>query len=172
MKQIRFVQSSHLKSRRKRQICLLNDTRSLLSLLCKQKCLLYFDVSCQLKAPFLIKSFTSVYENDLGEVGTSFPFLIPGETSLPATHWIINIENIYTFKETNIYNLKQNYFFVFCVLFKSSCFLQSVALGQMQDKGDCIGSATFCPQNSLIFNSAEQFGNFWDIFVMSFCHWG
>ena len=56
--------------------------------------------------------------------------------------------------------------------FKSSCFLQSVAQGQMQDKGDCIGSATFCPQNSLIFNSAEQFGNFWDIFVMSFCHWG
>ena len=119
MKQIRFVQSSHLKSRRKRQICLLNDTRSLLSLLCKQKCLLYFDVSCQLKAPFLIKSFTSVYENDLGEVGTSFPFLIPGETSLPATHWIINIENIYTFKETNIYNLKQNYFFVFFVSFSN-----------------------------------------------------
>ena len=165
-------------------------------LLCKQKSLLYFDVSCQLKAPFLIKSFTSVYENDLGEVGTSFPFLIPCETSLPATHWIINIENIKYIERDKYLQYKTNYFFVsfskppvsakcgymadlgffvICVcffLFKSSCFLQSVALGQMQDKGDCIGSATFCPQNSLIFNSAEQFGNFWDIFVMSFCHWG
>ena len=32
-----------------------------------EKCLFYFDVSFQLKAPFLIKSFTWVYENDLGE---------------------------------------------------------------------------------------------------------
>ena len=81
-------------------------------LLCKQKCLLYFDVSCQLKAPFLIKSFTSVYENDLGEVGTSFPFLIPCETSLPATHWIINIENIKYTQRDKYLQYKTNYFFV------------------------------------------------------------
>ena len=40
----------------------------------------------------------------------------------------------------------------------------SVAAGQMGVKGDCIGSATFSPKISLIFNIAEQFGNFWEIF--------
>ena len=44
------------------------NIHSSLTILCLYlECLHYFNVSCQLKAPLLIKSFTWVYENDLGE---------------------------------------------------------------------------------------------------------